>query len=48
MEEKSLREDDELSLEFVKRLIETAKNVAEDYRVHQMSALYGWFQSRTM
>jgi hypothetical protein len=48
MEEKSLREDDEMTEEFVERLIEIAKNVSEDYRIHQMSALYGWFQSRTM
>ena len=48
MEEKELREDDELTEEFVDRLIEVAKEVAESYRVHQMSALYGWFTSRSM
>ena len=48
MEEESLREDDELTMEFVKRLISVADKVAEAYRIHQMSALYGWFQSRVM
>jgi len=46
MEENALREDDELTREFVEELIATAKEAAETYRVHQMSALYGWFQSR--
>jgi len=48
MEENGLREDDELTEEFVDELIETAKEVAENYRVHEKSALYGWFQSREM
>ena len=48
IEEKGLREDDELTEEFVDELIETAKEVAENYRVHEKSALYGWFQSREM
>ena len=48
MEEKGLREDDLLTEEFVEKLIETAKGTADAYKVHQMSALYGWFQSRAM
>jgi DNA helicase HerA-like ATPase len=48
MEEEGLREDDLLTEEFVERLIGGAQEVAESYRVHQMSALYGWFQSRIM
>ena len=48
MEEKGLREDDLLTVEFVEELIETAKGTADAYKVHQMSALYGWFQSRVM
>jgi hypothetical protein len=48
MEENGLQEDDELTEKFVDKLIETATEVAENYRVHQMSALYGWFQSREM
>ncbi len=48
MEENGLREDDELTIEFVQRLISVADKVAEAYRIHQMSALYGWFQSRVM
>lgn len=47
MEDKGLREDDELTEEFVTKLIEVAGEVAESYRVHEKSALYGWFQSRT-
>jgi len=46
MEDKGLREDDELTEEFVEKIIEAAGHVAEDYHVHTMSALYGWFQSR--
>ena len=46
MEENALREDDELTKEFVENLITAAKEAAETYRVHQMSALYGWFQTR--
>ena len=46
MEENGLREDDDLREEFVENLIKAAKQAAELYRVHQMSALYGWFQSR--
>ena len=46
MEEKNLREDDELTEEFVQRLIKIADRVSEDYKIHQMSALHGWFQSR--
>ncbi len=48
MEENGLREDEELTREFVKRLIKVSDEVAEAYRIHQMSALYGWFQSRIM
>jgi hypothetical protein len=48
MEENGLREDDELTEEFVQKLITNARSVVEDYRIHQMSALYGWFQSRMM
>jgi len=48
MEEKGLREDDELTEEFVEKLIEAAKATADAYKVHQMSALYGWFTSRLM
>jgi len=48
MEAKGLREDDLLTVEFVEELIETAKGTADAYKVHQMSALYGWFQSRVM
>jgi DNA helicase HerA-like ATPase len=48
LEERNLREDDELTEEFVERLIMVAEQVAESYRVHQMSALFGWFQSRKM
>ncbi|MEM2094140.1 MAG: DUF87 domain-containing protein, partial [Candidatus Bathyarchaeia archaeon] len=46
MEEKGLREDDELTKEFVERLIVFARDAADTYRVHEKSALYGWFQSR--
>ncbi len=46
MEERALREDDELTQEFVEDLIVAAKRAAETYRIHQMSALYGWFQTR--
>jgi DNA helicase HerA-like ATPase len=46
MEEKNLREDDELTKEFVQRLIKVADRVSKDYKIHQMSALHGWFQSR--
>lgn len=48
IEENGLREDDELTEEFVQRLITNASTVVENYRIHQMSALYGWFQSRMM
>ncbi len=48
MEENGLREDEELTREFVQRLIKVSDEVAEAYRIHQMSALYGWFQSRIM
>jgi DNA helicase HerA-like ATPase len=48
MEEKGLREDDEVTEAFVKRLIQVAEEVVESYRVHQMSALHGWFTSRRM
>ncbi len=48
MEEKGLKEDDELTMDFVEEIIDVAEEVAESYRIHQMSALYGWFQSRRM
>ena len=48
MEDRNLREDDQLTEEFVERLIETARSIVDAYKVHQMSALYGWFQSRVM
>lgn len=48
MDESSLRENDEITIDFVNQLIDTALAVAESYRVHQMSALYGWFASRNM
>ena len=35
-------------MEFVEQLIVVAQEVATNYRVHQMSTLYGWFQSRVM
>jgi len=46
LEETGHREDDEVTAAFVERLIPVAEEVAERYRVHQMSALYGWFTSR--
>ncbi|MCP8323917.1 MAG: ATP-binding protein [Candidatus Methylarchaceae archaeon HK02M2] len=46
MEEKGLKEGDELTEEFIEALIKVAKDVAESFRVHEKSALYGWFQSR--
>lgn len=30
----------------MERIITSAKQAAEDYKVHSMSALYGWFMSR--
>jgi len=46
MEEKGLREDDQITEELVEEIITTSKQAADEYRVHQMSALYGWFTSR--
>jgi len=46
MEEKGLREDEDLTEEVVEEIIDVAKKVADEYKVHQMSALYGWFTSR--
>ncbi|MEM2098873.1 MAG: ATP-binding protein [Candidatus Bathyarchaeia archaeon] len=46
MNKNRLSEDDKLSKEFVNELIDAAENIAQDYRVHEKSALYGWFQSR--
>jgi len=48
MEEQGLREDDALTAAFVEQLIRVAEEAANNYRVHQMSALYGWFTSRDM
>jgi len=48
MEKKGFREDDELTEEFVEKLIKTTKKVAEDYRVHEKSSFNGWLTSRTM
>jgi hypothetical protein len=45
-EQKGLREDDQITEELVEQIITLAEQVVEDYRIHQMSALYGWFQSR--
>jgi hypothetical protein len=46
MEDKGLREDDLITSELVEDIITTAKEVAEEYRIHSMSALFGWFMSR--
>jgi hypothetical protein len=46
MEEKGLREDELVTEDLVERIITTAKQAADEYKVHQMSALYGWFMSR--
>jgi len=46
MEEKGLREDEDIIEELVEEIITVAKEVADEYRVHQMSAPYGWFMSR--
>lgn len=46
VEEKGLNEDDELTEEFVEKLVEASGEIANSYRVHEKSALYGWFQSR--
>ncbi len=48
MDEMGLRENDEITVDFVNQVINVAAVVAENYRVHQMSALYGWFTSRNM
>jgi len=48
MEKNALREDNALTKEFVERLIAIAMDVAENYKVHEKSALYGWFKSREM
>ncbi|MDQ1279376.1 MAG: hypothetical protein QG670_638 [Thermoproteota archaeon] len=48
MEEKGLREDDFLTEEFVEKLVKVSKATADAYKVHSMSALYGWFQTRDM
>jgi hypothetical protein len=48
MEKNALREDNALNKEFVERLITIAMDVAENYKVHEKSALYGWFKSREM
>jgi len=46
MEDRGLREDDELTREVVTMIIERAQEVVEEYKVHPMSALCGWFVSR--
>ncbi|MCJ7770619.1 ATP-binding protein [Candidatus Bathyarchaeota archaeon] len=48
MQDKNLREDDELTQEFVENLIDVSEDTAENYKVHGMSALRGWFASREM
>jgi hypothetical protein len=48
MEKNALREDNALTKEFVERLIGIAMDIAENYKVHEKSALYGWFKSREM
>ena len=46
MEEKGLREEDVLTEDLVEKIILDAGRVVEEYKVHEKSALYGWFNSR--
>ncbi|MFB0561934.1 MAG: ATP-binding protein [Candidatus Lokiarchaeia archaeon] len=44
--EKGYTESDEIDNEFVDMLAAAAPQIAEAYRVHAMSTLYGWFETR--
>lgn len=46
MEDHGLREDDEITREIVLMIIDRTREVIEEYKVHPMSALCGWFVSR--
>jgi hypothetical protein len=46
MERNGFREGDRITEELVEGIITTAKEAADDYKVHSMSSLYGWFTSR--
>lgn len=46
MEENGLREEDPLTEDLVEEIISDAGRVAEEYKIHEKSALYGWFNSR--
>ncbi|NVM22573.1 MAG: ATP-binding protein [Desulfobacterales bacterium] len=46
MEDHELREDDELTRQVVTMIVDRAQEVVEEYKVHPMSALCGWFIAR--
>ncbi|MBL7118507.1 ATP-binding protein [Candidatus Bathyarchaeota archaeon] len=46
MGQKQRVDEDELDQEFVENLAKVCKEIAESYRIHGMSSLRGWFDSR--
>ncbi len=48
MAEKNHIESDEIDNDFVEMLAAAAPQIAEAYRVHEKSTLYGWFETRRL
>ncbi|RLI47311.1 hypothetical protein DRO69_00905 [Candidatus Bathyarchaeota archaeon] len=47
MQARGFLEDDEIDRDFVQKLVDAIPKILEDFKIHPMSALLGWFESRS-